>query len=108
MDQKTEGHLQAMAAALGASAGQPLCLRFEINGDPEGVRFVDTANGTALAKAEPGRKLDGLLRLDAGIAARLAQRSLTFREALRSQAVVFAGDLSILPALERAFAQTVS
>jgi hypothetical protein len=109
MDAKTEGHLQAMAAALGASAGQPLCLRFEVNGDPEGVRFVDTSSGTALAKAAPeGRKLDGLLRLDAAIAARLAQRSLTFREALRTQAVVFAGDLSVLPALERAFAQTVS
>jgi hypothetical protein len=105
MDAATEGHLQKLAVALGASAGQPLCLRFEITGDPEGVRFVDTASGTALTRAAPqGRRLDGLLRLDAGVAARLAQHSLAFRDALRSQAVVFAGDLSVLPALERALA----
>jgi hypothetical protein len=103
MDGATEGHLQKLAAALGTSAGQPLCMRFEITGDPEGVRFVDTATGTALTRAAPpGRRLDGLLRLDAGVAARLAQRQLDFREALRTQLVVFAGDLSVLPALERA------
>jgi hypothetical protein len=105
MDVATEGHLKTLAAALGSSAGQPLCLRFEITGDPQGVRFVDTASGTPLTQAAPpGRRLDGLLRLDAGVAARLAQRQLTFREALRTQAVVFAGDLSVLPALERALA----
>ncbi len=89
----------SLLARLPAAAG--FCVKLET---PAGALYLQA--GSALVALPPGGRADAVVRVSAEDLQALMAGALTFREAVQSGRLVFAGDVSLMPVLEQALSSS--
>ena len=93
-----EQTMKAMASKLSA-LNVPMCVKVTIEGTSA---YLDATTGTWVSNRGPGLRVDAMLEGSFETFAKTLSGVMPVRQALETRALTFAGDLSLMPLVERA------